>query len=133
MIILSAGMSGIENVLQLLVLVLIFLFVLAITYFTTKWIARYQKNQSFQKNLKVIETIRIANSRYVQIVEAGNEYLVIAVGKDEVQLLTKLTKEQLTVSPEDISGQDGKPVGESFQGILEKMKEHLPKNRQKNE
>ena len=59
------------------------------------WIAGYQKGQSFNRNLKVIETLKIAQNKYIQIIEAGDEYLVIAHGKDEVRLLTKVTREQL--------------------------------------
>lgn len=121
----AVSTSSFESFVQLTGVLLIFVFVLVITYLTTRWIASYQKGHSFNKNLRVVETLKITANKYIQIIEAGDEYLVIAIGKDEVQLLTKLTEEQLKeVSPEE--GFTGIST-ESFKDILEKWKEHLPK------
>lgn len=118
MAVLSVGLSGFDSFLQLLGVLLIFIFVLIITYFTTKWIANYQKGQNYNKNLRIVETIRITNNKYIQIVEAGKEYLVIAVGKDEIHLLTKLSEDQLKVLPEMMAASGEKSVGDSFPGYF---------------
>lgn len=133
MTVLSAGLSGLDSFLQLIGVLLIFVFVLTLTYFTTRWIANYQKGQNHNKNLRIVETMRITNNKYIQIVEAGKEYLVIAVGKDEIHLLTKLSEEQLKVLPEMNAASGAKNVGENFQDVFEKLREHLPKSRQKDE
>ena len=93
MILLSARTSGIGSFFQLLGVLLIFIFVLVITYFTTKWIAGYQKQQFHNKNLRVVETLKLTTNKYIQIVEAGDQFLVVGIGKDEVNLLTTLTPE----------------------------------------
>lgn len=121
----AAQTSSFESFMQLIGVLLIFIFVLVITYFATRWIASYQRGHSFNKNLQVIETLKITANKYIQIVEAGDEYLVIAIGKDEVRLLTKLTREQLKEMPSEQM-----PSGissESFKEILEKWKKHIPK------
>lgn len=121
----AVGVSSFESFLQLIGILLIFLFVLAITYLATRWIAGYQKEHSFNQNLKVVETLRITPNKYIQIIEAGDEYLVIAIGKEEVRLLTKLTKEQLKESSAEEAS-----IGitaESFKDVLEKFKKHIPK------
>lgn len=125
MYVMAVRTSSFESFVQLIGVLLIFVFVLVITYLTTRWIASYQKGHSFNKNLRVVETLKITANKYIQIIEAGDEYLVIAIGKDEVQLLTKLTEEQLKeVPPEErLTGVST----ESFKDILEKWKEHLPK------
>ena len=117
--------SSFESFVQLIGVLLIFVFVLVITYLATRWIASYQKGHSFNKNLRVIETLKITTNKYIQIIEAGDEYLVIAIGKDEVQLLTKLKREQL----KEISSDEGITgiSTESFKEILEKWKKHIPK------
>lgn len=126
MTLLQMKTSGFSNFMQLLGVLLIFVFVLAITYFTTKWIAGYQKSRSFNKNLKVIETLRLTQNKYIQIVEAGEVYLVIGVGKDEITMLTTLTKEQLKdLDTYEVTKQ--KEAGENFQEILNRLKDHLPK------
>lgn len=127
MILLATGISGLDNFLQLIGVLLIFAFVLVITYFTTKWIAGYQKKQLVNKNLRVVETLKITNNKFVQIIEAGDRYLVIGLGKDEIHLLATLSEEQMKALPEDIPSFDKKDFGESFQEVLDKFKEHLPK------
>ena len=103
--------SGFDSFIQLLGVLLIFIFVLAITYFTTKWIAGYQKSRSFNKNLRIVETLRLTQNKYIQIIEAGEVYLVIGVGKDlDTYEVIKQTE-----------------AGENFQEILKKIKERLPK------
>ena len=114
--------SSFESFIQLIGVLVIFLFVLGVTYVATRWIAGYQKTHSFNRNLKIIETLRLTTNKYVQ---AGDEYLVLAIGKDEVRLLTKLTGEQLKEIP---SGELPEGITtESFKEIFEKIKKHIPK------
>ncbi len=117
--------SSFDSFVQLLGVLVIFVFVLGITYVATRWIAGYQKAHLFNKNLRIIETLRLTPNKYIQIVEAGDEYLVIAIGKDEVRLLTKLTGEQLKEIPSEKVA-DGMGT-ESFKEILDKLKKHIPK------
>ena len=49
--------SALGSFIQLLGVLIIFLFVLAITYFTTKWIGNYQKTNFANKNLQIVESI----------------------------------------------------------------------------
>ncbi len=118
--------SSLKSFIQLLGVLVIFLFVLLITYVVTRWIAGYQKGHMAGQNLQLIETMRIANNKFVQIIQAGEIYLVIAVGKDDVCLLAKLTAEQLLELPSGQTGSSGTP---DFQDILDKLKEHLPKKK----
>lgn len=126
MLLLQMKTSSFSNFMQLMGVLLIFLFVLALTYVTTKWIANYQKGKSYNKNLKVIETLRLTQNKYIQIVEAGDVYLVIGVGKDEITMLTTLTEEQLK-DLDTYEVQKQTEAGENFQDILNKIKKRLPK------
>jgi flagellar protein FliO/FliZ len=117
--------SSLESFLQLLWVLLIFVFVLAITCFTTRWIGGYQKTHSNNKNLAIVEAIRVGNNKTVCIVRAGTKYLVVSVGKDEVHLLTELTKDELTELPAENALEQN--TQESFQEVLKKLKDKLPK------
>ncbi|MEE0595819.1 MAG: flagellar biosynthetic protein FliO [Agathobacter sp.] len=117
--------SSFHSLVQLIGALIIFAFVLGITYLTTRWMGGFQKSRSNNKNLHIIETINVGNNKYISIVEAGTVYLVVSVGKDEVHLLTQLTREQL----KDFSFEhvEEKESQESFTEILEKLKDKLPK------
>ena len=117
--------SSLHSLIQLIGALLIFAFVLGITYLTTRWMGGFQKSRSNNKNLHVIETISVGNNKYISIVEAGTAYLVVSVGKDEVHLLTELTREQLKDFSFEHQGE--KETQESFAEILGKLKDKLPK------
>ena len=120
--------SALGSFIQLLGVLIIFLFVLAITYFTTKWIGNYQKTNFANKNLQIVESIRVGNNKFIAIVKAGEVYLVVAVGKDDVTLLTQLTEEQLSEVPDQNRfPMDGKAAQENFREVLNRVKEHFPK------
>ena len=57
--------------------------------------AGIQKGRSFNKNLRIIETISAGNNKMISIVQAGEKYLVVSIGKDEVHYLTELKQEEL--------------------------------------
>ena len=109
-----------ENLFQLIVVLFCFVFVLALTYFVTRWIAGYQKSQSINKNLAVVETLKLTTNKYVQLIQAGKDtYYVIAIGKDEI------TAEQLKELPSDATII---PTAKGdFADALQKFKDYLPK------
>ena len=115
------GSTGWDSFVQLLVVLIIFIFVLAITALTTKWIGGYQKTQMSNKNMRVVESLRLGNNKFLALVEVGEVYLIVGVGKDEVHTIAKLTKDELPelLSYEETNVSNGV---EGFQEILEKVK-----------
>ena len=87
--------GGSDSYAQFMAVLIIFVLVLGVTAFVTKWIANYQKQQSVNCNVEVIETTRITSNKYIQIVRVGEKYMVIAVCKDTVTMLGEVPKEQL--------------------------------------
>ena len=63
--------SSFHSLVQLIGALIIFAFVLGITYLTTRWMGGFQKSRSNNKNLHIIETINVGNNKYISIVEAG--------------------------------------------------------------
>lgn len=104
-----------NSYLQFMTVLILFVFVLAITYWTTKWIAGYQKGKKTNANLEVVETFQIANNKYIQIIRVGQKYLAVAIGKDSVTMLTEIPEDQLTFS----SSANNEQVG--FKELFEKM------------
>ncbi len=108
--------SKADSYIQFITVLILFAFVLFITYAVTRWIAKYQRGKTIAGNIEVLETCRLTPNKYIQIVRTGNKYLVIAVGKDEVHMLTELSEEELLIP----NIPEGKMV--DFAGILEKVK-----------
>ena len=115
--------SGFESVLQFITVLIIFVFVLGITYISTRYIAGIQKEQYKTGNMELIETLRISNNKYLQIVRAGNKYFCMAVCKDTVTMLGEIQKEELVFHENNVN------AGIDFQKVLEKMKQKQPDSR----
>jgi flagellar protein FliO/FliZ len=92
---LTAGMSTFENILQLLGLFLLFIFILGATYFATRLIGKIQLNQNNNSNFKNIETYKVSPNKYLQLVQIGSRYFVIAIGKNDISVITELDKEEI--------------------------------------
>ncbi|MDD2972117.1 MAG: flagellar biosynthetic protein FliO [Lachnospiraceae bacterium] len=110
--------SSLNSFAELLTVLIIFIFVLVITYCCTRWMANYQKGKTFSRNIEVIETYKITTNKYIQIVRTGEKYLAIAVCKDTVTFLTELEKEQISVQEDPQGTLSGIP----FKELLEKAK-----------
>lgn len=116
----TAGTSGrFDSIGQLLTVLLIFIFVLALTYFATKLTAGLQKGRLAGSNVEVLETFRIAPTKYIQVVRIGGRYFSYVVCKDTVTLLGEMTKD-------DISGfnkaETNAVMNVNFKDILDKLK-----------
>ncbi len=116
-----------QSFFQLIVVLICFVAVLVLAYFTTRWLANYQKGHSYNKNLKIIETLKVSPDKYVEIIACGTDkYLIIGISKNEVSLLGELTKEELIdldVNPpgDGTTGNNG-GFTTGFNQIIDKMK-----------
>lgn len=118
-------MNSVNRIAESLTVLLIFCIVLAITYLVTRFIAGYQKSQMSQGNIRILETTRISQTKYLQLLQVGEVYMVIAVCKDSVTMLTTIDKEQLNF--EIMSGEE-KP---DFKEILSQFVNQNAWNKQK--
>ena len=115
--------SGLESVVQFITVLIIFVFVLGVTYISTRYIAGIQKEQYKTGNMELIETLRISNNKYLQIVRAGNRYFCMAVCKDTVTMLGEIQKEEIVFHENNVN------ANIDFQKILEKMKQKALRNK----
>lgn len=108
-----------DSIGQLLTVILIFIFVLALTYFATKLTAGLQKGRLAGSNVEVLETFRIAPTKYIQVVRIGGKYFSYVVCKDTVTLLGEMTKDDIS---EFNKTETGSTVNVNFKEILDKLK-----------
>jgi len=95
MILLSS--HSLSDIAQLFTVLIIFIFVLALSMFCAKWMGNYQKAQSAGGSAEVIETIRIAQGKWVQIIRIGSKYKVIAISRDSVTYLGDVDESDIKI------------------------------------
>lgn len=112
---------GIESVAHFISLLAVFVFVCALTYFCSKYIAKIQQRTMVSSgNMELIEAYRIAPGKYIQIVRVGKKYLALVVCKDTVTLLSELNKDEIEIAK--------KQETISFKELFEKAKKRADKN-----
>lgn len=103
-----------DSYVQFITVLVVFVLVLGITAWATRWMANYQKQQGMNCNIEVLETTRISNNKYIQLVRICQTYMAIAVCKDTVTTLCEIPKEQLS----ETMGSKGNV---DFKQLLEKV------------
>ena len=87
--------TTVQNVIELLGLIVIFIIVLVVCYFTTKFVAGRQLVQKKVGNFEVIETFPLAQNKYLQLIKMGTKYIVISVTKDNITYITELNHNRI--------------------------------------
>ena len=114
-------LSGGDNFLQLLGVSLLFIIVLIITYLTTKFVGGAKIGTLKDSNFKIIDTYKLNQNKYLQIIKIGSRYFVIAAGKDDVRLITELKEDEVIQKPGNEKGNN------NFQDILKMLKKQNEK------
>lgn len=114
--------TAVNGVVQFITVFILFIFVLGLTYFTTRFVGNYQKNKFVGNNVKILETMRLSSNKYVQVVSVGDKCFAIAVCKDTVTLLGEIDKESLIVPSENST------VNLSFDALFKKSKSKISKD-----
>lgn len=121
MIILTAGTSNWDSVFQLIGVSVLFIIILVITYYTTKFVGGVKMGMTKNSNFKVLETFKVTQNKYLQLIQVGTRYFVIAIGKDDIRFLAELNENEI------IRQEDAKPLTgnftELFHSVLKKQKE----------
>lgn len=123
MTLLDISANGLSGIAELISAVLIFIFVLAITYFTTRFVAGYQKIKFSEGNIQILEVQRISNNKYIQIVRIGKKYFAMAICKDTVSYLCELNGEDLIYNSTSTES-----YADNFKAIFDKLKKDKPED-----
>lgn len=110
--------STIDSAAQLLTVIVLFIVVLIATWLTTRYVAGVQKGKLSGSNFETVDTFRLSQNKYVQIMRIGHKYLAVAVCKDTVTVLCELQEDEITFRDE---GFTQKAV--SFEDFFNKAKE----------
>jgi len=117
--VLSMDGLGVGNFLSLfgsfLYIILVFALIIGVCWFILRLTGRVRARGAANANLHLVESIGVGAQNMVQIVKAGERYLVLGVSRERVSLLTELDAEQI----KEI--QPLQPMGASFKSIMERF------------
>ena len=116
MLFLVAEGTRYTSTLQLIGMVVVFIIVVAACYFVTRFVGAKQLAQQKNSNFLVLDTFRLTQNKYLQIIQIGKRYFVIALSKENISMVSELEKEDITWWRESAPGVA------SFQGILSALK-----------
>lgn len=111
-----AGTSRFDSLLRLIGTLILFLVVIVFCFFVTRFVGGRQLAQQKNSNFTVLDTMRLAQNRFLQIIQVGNRYFVIAISKDQISLIAELQKEDITYWREAATGKM------SFQDIFSSVR-----------
>lgn len=75
--------------------VVLFFVVLWLAYFLSKHAGTIQMKKQSRGNMSVIEAISLGPGKTLQLVRVGDEYFIIGVSKDHIQLIHRLDDDQI--------------------------------------
>ena len=113
----SSTSNRVDSIVQLLTVLLVFIFVLVLTYYVTKFTARLQNGKLSSSGVEILMTFKIAPNKYIQVVKIGGKYFSYVVCKDTVTLLGELTQDDIS---EVGKADTGTAININFKDIFEK-------------
>jgi len=119
---LATAQNSLQSLFELLGLILIFVIVLVVCYYTTRFVAGRQLVQKKMGNFEVVETFPIAQNKYLQLIRMGNKYVVISVSKDAVSYITEIEEAEVCQIQNNKSA-SGKSFTELLSGLTKKNEE----------
>lgn len=118
----ATGQNSIQSLFELLGLILIFVIVLVVCYYTTRFVAGRQLVQKRMGNFEIIETFAISQNKYLQLIRMGNKYVVISVTKDSMNYITELDENEVRQIQKN-AAVNGKSFKEILSGLTKKAEE----------
>jgi len=122
---LATAQNSLQSLFELLGLILIFVIVLVVCYYTTRFVAGRQLVQKKMGNFEIVETFAIAQNKYLQLIRMGNKYVVISIAKDSIAYITELDETEVCQIQKNatVSGKNFKEILSGFTKKTEEKKD----------
>ncbi|MCR5251187.1 MAG: flagellar biosynthetic protein FliO [Lachnospiraceae bacterium] len=91
----AAPGNAVNNLARFLSLLVIFILVLALAYYTTRLVAKSQRGLGHAGNMQILESMALGGGKTLLLVRAGKHYLVLATGKDSVSTVAELAEDEI--------------------------------------
>lgn len=125
--ILITEFSAAAGIFRFIVLFIVFIAVLVLAFYFTKWYANSGLVKKGYGNIKVVESYQVAPGKIIYIVKIGSQYVSIMTSKDNIVKLTELSYEDLELHETEFNNTSFKDVmGQMINN--RKMKDDNKKN-----
>ncbi len=112
----NGGISTTDSFVQLVSLVFVLIIILVAAYYTSRFVGKMKMGQMNKSNFQVIDTYRISQNKALQIVKIANKYVVIAIAKDTIEIITELDEAEVMIR--EVHNDEK----QNFKQILDKLK-----------
>ncbi len=125
--ILITEFSAAAGIFKFIVLFIVFIAVLVLAFYFTKWYANSGMVKKGYGNIRVIESYQVAPGKVVYIVKIGSKFVSIMTSKDNIVKLTELSEGDLEFKETELNNASFKDVmGQMISN--RKMKDDNKKN-----
>lgn len=101
--VLDSGYSPWGSALELAGLVILCILIILASYYVTKFIGGKQVRRQKNSNFQLLDVYSLGNNRALQIIKVGTKFIVLAISKDSVTMITELTEDEIEYH-RDIAG-----------------------------
>lgn len=91
----NSGKNWLDMLGQFFLLIVIFIVILALAYYSTKWASNLRMRGAGSLNMKVLESVSVGNQSMIELIKAGNKYFLVGVTKDNITFLTEIDEDNL--------------------------------------
>ena len=74
------------------------IFVLFLTYFSTKWLSVKATSMANSKYMNIVDRIVLGQNKYLAIVEISNKYYLVSITDNNINIIKDLDEFELKVS-----------------------------------
>ena len=100
----AAGGNAVNNFARFITMLIIFILVLLLTYYTTRFVAGAKKGSLKSANMEILECLQLGGGKCLQLLRIGSRYVVLAVSKEHVEMLTELDADEYIKTTESSGG-----------------------------
>lgn len=93
--------NGTEYVFQLIWYLIVFLLVIGVAFYITRFIGQSTLRYTRSTNLQVIDYIILGRDKGLYIVKVGDKFFLIGVSNNNITYLTEINKEDMKVPTND--------------------------------
>lgn len=97
----SQSLNFLGMAFQLILLIIIFIFVIFLAYYSTKFIASFKIKNMTKNNMKILETISIGYNN-IHIIQVNKQYFLISSSKEGVRMLSEIDGSDLIFTQDNL-------------------------------